>query len=522
MVRLIPALLLLAGCSSAPEAPSVEAPRLVFLRDALLASPGSGGRPVGGDRELLLRSWIPGEQITAGPRTDAAPVQPECVPLFSQDLGDVDSLVSRGVSAPGTSLAWSPDGERLAVGSYLGEVLILDGWTGAVLARRKLAETMVKQVTWSADGATIYAGEQSPDAFVHALKSADLAPLWSVALAEELETSPPPPDTDIYGVFTLPAAYALHVLGDGSLLVAGLHSWTSGDDIKKNRSRIYRYSADGRRLGAWPPEGPADATLRFPQVDGDRVAFPVGRTASGPAPEGLPIDGIQVLTLPDLTPHASFVNEALAPHFKHASVWEAVDIAGERVLVGFGDGRLQLVPLDGTERLNVDLGTPVVSGDVPISASVGWGHFLADGGYVVNTGRTSIPWGSNVTASRPPAAHPGEYTVWAYGPDDALRWNWRSEVAIQGLSVTPDGRRLVVGGGPRESDQRRDRFGAWVLRLEGDGSGEQRFEVACATESPVFYQHAPTDDGRVAVSELPWMEGAESAVQGAYRVTVLR
>ena len=521
MVRLIPALLLL-GCASSPTPAPTEAPRLVFLRDAVLASPGSGGRPVGGDRELLLRSWTPGEAVTAGPRSDPAPARPECVPLFSQDLGDVDSLVARGVSAPGTSLAWSPSGDRLAVGSYLGEVLVLDGWTGDVLARRKLAETMVKQVAWADDGKTLYAGEQSPDAFVHALDPTDLSSRWSVPLSDELESSPPPPDTDVYGVFTLPAAYALHVLPDGSLLVAGLHSWTSGDDQKQNRSRIYRFSPDGEVLAAWPPEGPADATLRFPQIDGDRVAFPVGRTASGPAPEGLPIDGIQVLTLPELTPHAAFVNQPLLPHFTRASVWEAVDIAGERVLVGFGDGRLQVVPLDGSERHNKDLGTPVVSGEVPISAAIGWSHFLDGGGYVASTGRTSIPWGSDVTASRPPGAHPGEYTVWAYAADDSLRWNWRSEVAIQGLSVTPDGRRLVVGGGPRESDRRRDRFGAWVLKLDREGSGEDRFEVACATEAPVFYQHAATNDGRIAVSELPWLESTDSAVQGAYRVTVLR
>jgi hypothetical protein len=513
----------LFGCRSAPvEQPPAE--RLVFVRGGVLAEAGSGGRGIGGGRELLERGWTPGESVTVGRRTDPAPARPECVPLFHVDLADVRSLVSRGVSAPGTAMAWSPDGSKLAIGSYRGEIVVVDGWTGAELARRQLAEAVVKQIVWSPDGATVYAGEQSPDAFVYALSAADLTTRWSVRLADDLETSPPPGEADVYGLFTLPAAYGVAVLPGGDLIVAGAHAWVTGDDERRNLARILRIDPAGEVVASFPSDAPAKAVFRFPRVDvdGGLLAFPVGYSAAGERPTDLPLDGIQVLNLKDLTPRFQHVGGALEPHFKRAHLWEAVDVDGERALAGFGDGRLQLVPLDGGAVTSLDLGTPVVSGDVPIASSVSWGLFLDDGASAASTGTTNIPWGSDVAASRPPAAHPGENTLWVHGADGALRWNRRMEPAIQGLSVTPNGKRLIVGAGARNSDARRDLFGAYVFRLDGEGSGEERLEVACATESPVSTRHEPLDDGRIAVGEVPWKDEADGAVHGFYRVTVLR
>ena len=98
--------------------------------------------------------------MTVNGQSGVAPAQPECVELFSVPLGDVSRLIAMGGAAPNTAVAFSPDGSMLAVGSYRGEVLVVDGWSGAVLARRKLAESMVKEVAWSADGKTVYAAEQ--------------------------------------------------------------------------------------------------------------------------------------------------------------------------------------------------------------------------------------------------------------------------------------------------------------------------------------------------------------------------
>ena len=87
---------------------------------------------------------------------------------------------------------------------------------------------------------------------------------------------------------------------------------------------------------------------------------------------------------------------------------------------------------------------------------------------------------------------------------------------LAGLAVSPDGDEVAVGMGVREGDDRRDRFGAVVFRVDGDGEPT----AFCATEGPAYHRLAVAADGRVAVAEIPWLSG--DVVEGAYRVTVLR
>ncbi len=512
--------LALAGGCRAPE-PPISDGQLGFLRGAVLGPRGSGGRPVGGDRELVSRAWRPGESLVLAGVRDEAPARPECLPLFSVELGDVRSMIAMGGEAPNTALAWSPDGDLLAVGTHRGEVLVLDGWTGAILGRRSLAETMIKAVAWSPDGGTLYAAEQSPDAYLHALQAPGLESRWRFRLADELESSPPPPDTDVYGVYTLPAAWSVQVLRGGDLLVAGTHSWLV-DEVRRNRARLWRLTPSGGVRAAWPAAGPADATLLFPHVDedADLLAVPVGRSALGEPPPGLAVGGVQVLTLSGFAPRAALYAEALEPHFRTATPWEAVDVRGDRVFAGYSDGRARIYRLGEEPAVTLDLGTPYLAGDVPLASPVSWGFLVGDS-VVAATGDTNIPWGSNTTATRPPSPHPQANRLSVHDLRGELRWAWSGEQVLQGLSASPDGAHVVVGGGERSTDDRRDLFGALVFRLGGDGSGDERLEVVCSTDGPVFFRQALHDDGRVAVSEVPWAS-ADGAVLGAYRVTVLR
>lgn len=55
------------------------------------------------------------------------------------------------------------------------------------------------------------------------------------------------------------------------------------------------------------------------------------------------------------------------------------------------------------------------------------------------------------------------------------------------MTLAPDDRTLVVGAGERQSDSRRDLFGAMVFDLGGEPRpGESRLLATCATGSPVF------------------------------------
>src|SRR5262245_29762118 len=145
--------LLLAACVAQPAAEPV------FVRGGLVVS-------YRGRRVFVDRPWIPGDEISPG---IVAPRVPSCVPLFHVPLADASSVVARGGESPDTVLAFSPDGRWLAIGAWTGEVVVVNAWTGDERSRIRLAETLIREIGWSPDGKTLYAAEQSPDAYVHAL-----------------------------------------------------------------------------------------------------------------------------------------------------------------------------------------------------------------------------------------------------------------------------------------------------------------------------------------------------------------
>lgn len=495
---------MLLGCS---QAPPDEAP--TFVRDGIVLMEGDGRRLPDG-RVLVEEHWSAGESLHGA----VAPRVAECVPLFHVPLGDVRRHVLMGGEAPDTALAFSPDGSRLAVGDFTGRLLVVDAWTGRVLARKRLAETLIKRVAWSPDGRTLYAAEQSPDAFVHALDPDSLEIRAQVRLADEVGTSSPPDGDDLWGVYALPAAYALEILPGGDLIVAATHGWDQ-DGRRLNRARLLRLDSDLQQLAAWPPEGPADAVFRSLHVEGGRIAVPLGRSADGPPPD-LPIGGVQILD-EDLRPVRTVEIAPLEPYYSDAFVWEALafDPSGQ-LAVGLGDGRVVIE--DGPV---LEVGTPVLAGEVPIAAAVG--QIAWPGTLLAVTARTDIPWGAASPELRPPGAHPGEnaLTAWSVeGTSARVAWTFQGAHVLQGLTLVPERGEVVVGAGARDTDRRRDLFGALVLDLEGEGSGARRLKAWCATEGPVFFRHAATEDGRIAVAEFPWADGEQLA--GAYRVTVFR
>jgi len=508
-----------AGCAPAPPPGGLR-----FVRGGVVVEgplQEVDGVPLSDDRVLVPKAWSPGEPLAIGGRAGVAPRVPECLPLASVPLGDVSAAAAAGAPAPDTALAWSPDASRLAVGTALGEVLVVEGHRGEVLARRALSEAFVKHLAWSPDGAILYAGEQSPDATLWALDAATLQPRWSLRLADRVETSPLPVDGDVYGVYDLPAVTGLRRLPDGSLLVVASHGWTPRGGARQNRAQVLLVSAGGELVGRWP-DAPADALFQHARVSagGDRLAITVNRSAEGPAPAGLPVGGVQVLRLPALEPERALITEPLLPHFPQPYIWEALDLDEDRVLMGYGDGRVRVVGPGEADALWT-AGAPVMAGDVPVHVSVGWG-LLRGGAAIFSTSGTLIPWGAAAPELRPPSAHPAERSVTALRPDGAVAWSWSGGVEIQGLSVGDDGTTLVVGAGARQTDDRRDLFGAVLLDLSGpDRPGAARELSRCPTAAPAFFRHALSADGRLALIEHPW-KAPDGQVLGDYRLTVLR
>jgi hypothetical protein len=512
-----------AGTSGCQPSPPPVTGELQFVRDGVILPSAGDGQALPDGRSLLLQDWSPGESVSAGGITAVAPSLAECSRLFSVDLGDVARLVAMGGAAPNTSLAFSPDGATLAVGSYRGEVLLLDAWSGTVLARRSLAETMVKSVTWSEDGSTLYAAEQSPDAYVHAMEPSDLTSRWTLRLADIVGTSTAPSGEDLYGVYRLPAAYGLEVLPGGELLIAAHHSWKENGE-KLNRSQLLRVSPEGAITARWPDQ-PADARLRHPRIDveSDQLVISVTRNAAGPDPDDLPIGGVAVLSLSTLTLEQAIVPEPLEPFFTRANVWEGLDISKDGVFLGLTDGRIQIYSSQDELVLEEATGAPIQAGDIPIHASIGWGFFHGDG-VVYSTSNTLIPYGAKTQAHRPPSLHPGENTLWSLRLDGTRRWLWTGPQILDGMALSDDGKHLIVAAGDRQTDDRRDLYGALVFDLsepDSTSSGADRLETFCPTQGPAFYRLAMAEDGRVALAEYPYLD-ENNTVVGHYRITVMR
>ena len=140
------------------------------------------------------------------------------------------------------------------------------------------------------------------------------------------------------------------------------------------------------------------------------------------------------------------------------------------------------------------------------------------------TSNTNIPWGAAVPELRPPSMHPGANGLWVTDSVGAPLWGWQGNLRIQGLSVSPDQRVGVIGGGSRSDSTDPVTYGAVVFDLANPTDGRQGTErrmTTCATANPVYFEHQVLNDGRIAVVEFPVSDG-QGGVQGTYRATVLR
>jgi len=513
-------LLVLLGCqnSVAPSPPRFVAGGVIH------SDPSLGGTPVAGSgsgsgRFYLEHDWQPGDHFSQTGVEWEAPEVADCAPIFHVELGNVRRHIAQGGAAPDTAMAWSPSGTMLAIGTFLGEVLVVDGWSGTILKRRQFAETMVKQIAWSANGETLYVAEQSPSGTVSALDPTTLRSKWSLHLADFVGQSPLPPG-DLYGVYTLPAAYSMDVLPNGSLFIVATHAWNNASGVRLNQTQLLQVSPQGEVEQRWPEQA-ADAVMYRAFVSGMNAVIPISKSSPGLPPVDFPVGGALVFDLSAFGATVAIKPSPLKPWFTNTFLWEAVDIDGQHVMLGFGDGRVGLWSMDGTQSVAFPSGTPIQAGPVPIVASVGSG-FLHGDRAVYQTSWTHIPFGAAAPELRPPAAHPRANSIFVAGAQGEVLWSWSGPHVLEGISLGADGRTLIVGASTRVNDTRRDLFGALLFDL---GPSEQpqapQLSRFCATEGPVFFRASSTADGRIALAEHPHQQGDEPAF-GAYQVTVFR
>ena len=95
------------------------------------------------------------------------------MPIRAVELGDLLSLTEnlQKPAAP-TSVAFSPDGEKLAIATDAGHVAIINPVTGEKIRKIRISESYTLSTQRLVpDGRRLYIGEQSADGFIYCLRT---------------------------------------------------------------------------------------------------------------------------------------------------------------------------------------------------------------------------------------------------------------------------------------------------------------------------------------------------------------
>ncbi len=447
--------------------------------------------------------------------------------LYRVSLEDVSFYVRAG-HQPDAFLAFSPKGKFLAVGTFLGRLLLLKARTGEILWEKHVPEGMVKRIAFSPDGSTVYYGEQSPDGFIYAAERETGKIKWRFRLANDLLSGEPPEKGDVYGIYRQPGCYRLKVLANGDLLVLGLHSWYDRrQEVWRRLSRLYRLTPEGRLIWAWPKKGPAKLTLIFADADrSGRVVATVALDPSEDIPKDYPFtpDTLYVLDGGNGRERWRYQIPPLKPYYHRVSVWESVRVSpdGHYALIGTADGRAFIVDLVRERVRIIALGAPIEIGGFPVAAMINYGYAFKDTFYFL-TGTSSLPYGLPMAIDRPAGPHPLANTLFALGPCGQIKWRFAADFRLQGIVGDQRGKIVAVAvGGSRRSLRKTRQFGIFVFDTDRPGGGLEKLVGYFPTNGPCFFHLAVSPQGRlVALVETPFLTEEERLV-GRYQILVLK
>ncbi len=288
---------------------SGESRLIVLLEGRLQPRMPLEGKPVAPQQIALIKAWIDagakpaatGASVEAAPSLRPIPTTAEVAPQIA-------------------SLAFSPDGRLLAVGTYK-EVELREAATGRRLARLDGHADVVRAVAFSPDGRLLAAAGGAPARFGE-------VKLWDVADRRLLREWRGHAD----------CIYAATFRKDGGMLATGSYDkliklWdvATGQEIRTLKDHIdavltLAFSPNGRRLAS----GAADRAVKIWDPDTGQRLF----TLSDPN------DGVQALAF-----HPSGRQLAAAGADKTVRIWNLEDGAGAlaQSLIAHEDTILQIV-----------------------------------------------------------------------------------------------------------------------------------------------------------------------------------
>lgn len=463
-----------------------------------------------------------------------APLKPSAYPIRTIELGDLLSLFENlQKPAKSTTVAFSPDGEKLAIATDAGHLAIINSVTGEKIWKIRISESYAKHATFSPDGNRLYIGEQSADGFIYGYELSSTKPtlLWKYRMADDINTSTPFHPNDVYAWIQYPGPYRIAVTGNGDLLVAGVHSWTQ-DGAALKKSQLYRFDGEtGQLKWKWPSDQPLPMIIRWFDYtrDGQRIALVYDTSGSSPSARFRPgtlcvIDGEMGVK------RWEYSFEPLKPYFEVVKFWRGVGVSpdGKFINVTTEDGRAFIFDAMNLEHRKVEpiwqakLTTPLEVSNIPITATAG--TIAATNALALFvTGDTFIPYHLQKGAQQPPAAHPNGLTLFAYKWSGEKAWQWALENMPQGLRVDARDRYAAVSISKDSRTDAAQLHGVSVFDLAATGGGLAKYLYTYRVEGQLPYDTIDiSTDGRfIAFIETPIVKSDETT-RGKNRVHIIQ
>jgi len=442
-------------------------------------------RYMGKNTVLFPVNWQAGDKyqlVSAKEKWNSpAPGKPEAWLSATVPTGELEELptINEWSVVVNESVAVSPDGQYVAVGSFDHSVYVVDR-QGKKLWVYRIPSGMPTSVAFSMDGDIVFVGESSPDGKLYAFERLSGKILWDYAFADDIGKG-------ISAQWSnRPNVRSLVVNGD-TVIAAGQHRKRvvekAGERSIINYPTVSVVAAfdgkTGQKRWRYPENETMDTGVSKIVVSTDEEKVVFANQSWSPA-EKYPDGGIRILNGKTGNLAASFQASIIKPYFAWVGIHEGIDISANGKYLGIfaSDNQAMLFDLDKVNMLETgkalkpewirQISKVHEVGGVPVYASGSSAHVTDGGKLFFMTSNTFVA--DKTAASAPPFMHPDSATFFSYNNNGELLWRWQTEGGVGRVRYSADGRFMVVAMYHNYINQSNSRAGIYCFDLQVEGA----------------------------------------------------